>query len=63
MNLTTLYHPGLDRSVSVPASTARVLRRNGWTDADQPVDDTAPEADPTNLPDSGDANNVPLEED
>lgn len=35
MNVT-LFHPDLDRHVTVPDKVARSLRRSGWVDADQP---------------------------
>jgi hypothetical protein len=56
MDATELCHAGLGVTVKVPASTARVLRRNGWgdiaVDPGNPAADIAPPDEGTPEPDS-----------
>lgn len=44
-----LWHPKLERTITVPDKTARLYRRSGWVDVNQqpavPADDGPQEAD------------------
>lgn len=41
-----IHHEGLDRTVEVPPSTARVLARSGWIPAPNPEPDIDPDDRP-----------------
>jgi hypothetical protein len=36
MEMAWIYHPGLDRTVQVPASSVRVWVQSGWEPAEPP---------------------------
>lgn len=62
--MVTIYHPTLDREVTVPESTAQVLVASGWIATDDPGDPAVGDpVDETSDPDSDGDTGDPVDDD